>query len=93
MLRMFGRKPRDEGRAALADGLKIRLRDHLQLEPGDELTVSEIVCPDPACPGTETVILVLRARRRTLALKVPKPMAEIDPDDIAALSLPGDAEG
>lgn len=93
MLRMFSRKPRDETRTALADGLKRRLRDHLRLDAADELTVSEIACPDPACPGTETVILVLRARRRTLALKIAKPMAEIEGDDIAALSLPGDAQG
>ena len=31
------------------------------------LTVSEIVCADPACPGTETVILIMAPGARSRA--------------------------
>jgi hypothetical protein len=34
---------------------------------------NEIVCPDPACPGTETVILVMVPSRPTRACKVAAP--------------------
>ncbi len=40
---------------------------------GDEVvvTVSEIACTDPACPGLETVILVLRPGEKAQAYKSP----------------------
>ena len=50
------------------------------------VSVNEIVCNDPACPGTETVILVMRAGRKTEAAKVSKPAAEvIEAEALAAL--------
>ena len=49
-----------------------------------ELTVSEIVCLDPACPGTETVILVMIPGSKTRAAKVQKPAAEISEPDLRA---------
>lgn len=44
---------------------------------------NEIVCADPACPGVETVILILAAKRRSRAFKVPKPLSEVTQDDVA----------
>ncbi|WP_232630263.1 hypothetical protein [Methylobacterium sp. Leaf118] len=38
--------------------------------PGTALTVSEIVCADPACPGTETVILIMAPGAPTRAVKL-----------------------
>jgi hypothetical protein len=86
----FSRR-RDDPHREAASRLKDRLRAHLRLGPEDGLTVSEIVCPDPACPGTETVVLVMRPGQRTAALKIAKPLAAVTDDDLAALSLPPDA--
>jgi hypothetical protein len=46
------------------------------------LAVNEIVCADPSCPGTETVVLVMQPARKTLAYKVSKPVDEVTEDDL-----------
>ncbi len=45
--------------------------------------VNEIVCADPACPGFETVILVMASGERTAARKIAKPLTEITQGDVA----------
>lgn len=74
------RPPRDE--AALA-----RIRGWTAAALGNpsglDLTISEVDCADPACPGLETFILVLREGEATQAVKVRKPIAEILEADIA----------
>lgn len=47
--------------------------------------VNEIVCPDPACPGFETCILVMKPGTHTRALKIAKPVAEVTQSDVAEL--------
>lgn len=54
--------------------------------------VNEIICNDPGCIGTETVILLMRPRQPTRAVKVLKPMAEVTELDIH-LALASNAEG
>jgi hypothetical protein len=79
---LFGRKDGDdEARAALA-ALKERARTVLSLSDGATVAVNEIVCADPACPGLETVILVMEPGRRTRALKVAKAAAEVTDEDL-----------
>ena len=90
MLSLF-RRDRDDPRRARMEALKGSLRAHLGLAECDGLTVSEIVCPDPACPGTETVVLVMKTGRKTVALKIAKPLQEVGNADIAALALPSEA--
>lgn len=51
---------------------------------GTALRVGELLCPDPACPGLETVILVMVPGARTRACKVAKPLAEVSRADVAA---------
>jgi hypothetical protein len=46
------------------------------------LAVNEIVCADPACPGYETVVLIMAPGRKTRALKVQKPVGEVTEQDI-----------
>jgi hypothetical protein len=46
------------------------------------VSVNEIVCNDPGCPGTETVILVMVPGRKTAACKVTKAMADVTDDDV-----------
>jgi hypothetical protein len=50
---------------------------------GVSLTLSEVECADPACPGMETIILVMRAGEATQAVKIRKPMAQIVETDLA----------
>ena len=60
------------------------------LGPEVGLTVSEIVCADPACPGTETVILVMIPGARSRACKIGKPLEAVTDEDVAtALRPPG----
>jgi len=53
------------------------------LPPGTQVSVSEIVCRDPGCPGTETVILVMRAGEKTRAAKITKDAADVTDADVA----------
>lgn len=75
----FGKSPID--REALAR-VKDLAREVLALGEEVSLSVNEINCTDPACPGTETVILVMAPGERTRALKVMKPVEEVCADDI-----------
>ncbi|GJE17744.1 hypothetical protein [Methylobacterium marchantiae] len=47
------------------------------VEPDCVVKVNEILCPDPACPGLETIILVMRPGRKTRAAKVSRPLLEV----------------
>ncbi|MCJ2081256.1 hypothetical protein [Methylobacterium sp. J-090] len=44
--------------------------------------VNEIVCADPACPGMETILLLMPPGRPTRAVKIAKPMAEVTEGDV-----------
>jgi hypothetical protein len=75
----FRKKPQRDD-AALA-----RLRGWIITELGDPaptLTISEIECGDPACPGLETIILVMREGAATQAIRIRKPITEIDVADV-----------
>jgi hypothetical protein len=50
--------------------------------PDIGISVSEIICRDPGCPGTETIILVMPPGRKTAACKVSKVMADVTDDDV-----------
>ncbi|HKH33569.1 MAG TPA: hypothetical protein VKA80_05295 [Beijerinckiaceae bacterium] len=51
--------------------------------PADaSLAVNEIVCTDPSCPGTETIVLVMRPGRKTEARKVSKPVEAVTEADL-----------
>jgi hypothetical protein len=66
------------------DALKSIVRERLGLDDAAVVSISEIQCGDPACPGNETVILVMRPKRRTAAYRVPAPLSEVGPEDIEA---------
>ncbi|GLS44510.1 hypothetical protein [Methylobacterium brachythecii] len=46
--------------------------------------VNEIVCADPACPGFETVLLIMAPKTRSAAAKIAKPLAEVTREDVVA---------
>lgn len=90
------RRGRPAGAEALrlreaSDRIKDRVTSRLDLDAADAVSVNEILCPDPACPDLETIILVMSPRRATRAAKVRKPMTEVtDADvDVALSELTG----
>lgn len=48
------------------------------------IKVNEIICADPACPGTETVVLVMAPGYRTTACKVQADAIDITHEQIVA---------
>jgi hypothetical protein len=52
------------------------------LPAGTSLAVNEIVCTDPSCPGTETIVLVMQPGRKTRAYKVAKALDEVTDQDL-----------
>lgn len=77
----FRKKPDSAADSARADIR--RWAEHALGQPeGLALTISEVECPDPACPGFETFILVMREGEATQAVKVKKPLAEVCEADV-----------
>lgn len=77
--RVFGReKPEPEAVARV----KAWARAALAPDDGAAITVNEIACLDPACPGLETVILVMRRGERSRAYKIAGALAEIGPEQV-----------
>ncbi|BCB17680.1 hypothetical protein [Bosea sp. ANAM02] len=68
---------------ALAERLKAQVRELLGLPETAAVAVNEIICADPACPGSETVILVMKPGKKTRAYKLQMAMAEVTPEALA----------
>ncbi|RXT54483.1 hypothetical protein B6S44_12625 [Bosea sp. Tri-44] len=89
-LGLFGRDKRDAAGADAAAQVKRQVRELLGLPENAVIAVNEILCADPACPGTETVILVMKPGEKTKAFKVQMGLAELTPEALAqALSVEG----
>ncbi|MGL5113945.1 MAG: hypothetical protein ACRC7C_01355 [Beijerinckiaceae bacterium] len=50
--------------------------------PDVGVSVNEIVCNDPGCPGQETVILVMVPKKKTAATKISKAIVDVTEDDV-----------
>jgi hypothetical protein len=72
-------KPVDRSQNARVKALVF---DALGRNPDIGISVNEIVCTDPGCPGQETVILVMAPLKKTAACKVSKAMADVSDDDV-----------
>lgn len=83
--RWHGRKPqRNDGeRARVAQMVCQQLAWVGNSVPS--VTVSEIDCGDPACPGLETVILVFLPGHPTKAFKIAKRMGDVAAADLAPI--------
>jgi hypothetical protein len=64
------------------DRVKDWARKSLNAQGETSFAVNEIACTDPACPGVETVILVMRPGQKTRAYKVQKSLASVTEPDI-----------
>jgi hypothetical protein len=62
--------------------IKSCVRHVLALPAGTTLTVNEIACLDPACPGLETVILVMEPGRKTRAYKIARALDAVTDQDV-----------
>lgn len=69
------------------DRIETWARAHGHFTEGTTLKVSEIFCPDPACPGDETVILVMEPGRRTRAVKISSSLAAVTEEAVRAAVL------
>lgn len=78
----FAPKPR----GVLGDVVRVKalVRDVLGLPEAVGVTVSEIVCRDPVCPGLETVILIMPPGAPTRHIRIPGPIAAVTKDALAA---------
>jgi len=87
-LGLFGGTARrgDDAKAlakAAAERLKGQVRGLLSLDETAAVAVNEILCADPACPGSETVILVMKPGEKTRAFKLQMTMDEVTPEALA----------
>jgi hypothetical protein len=62
--------------------VKTLVFDALGKNPDIGISVNEIICTDPGCPGQETVILVMIPLKKTAACKVSKAMVDVSDDDV-----------
>jgi hypothetical protein len=67
----------------VAECLKAQVRALLGLPEVATIAVNEILCADPACPGNETVILVMKPGEKTRAYKLQMAMAEVTAEALA----------
>ncbi|MFC5391913.1 hypothetical protein [Bosea vestrisii] len=81
---LFGRDKREAAGADASARIKQQVRELLGLPESAVIVVNEILCADPACPGTETVILVMKPGEKTRAFKVQMGLAELTPEALAA---------
>lgn len=88
MALLFRSRSDDPERADSSRRVAALARAALSLGEDDAVTVSEIACGDPACGGAETVVLIMRAGRRTEAVKFLKPMAQVTEDDVRGKLAP-----
>jgi hypothetical protein len=81
---LFGKGAADKAVASeAATRIKADIRDLLGLPEDAVNAVNEILCADPACPGTETVILVMNPGEKTKAFKAQMAMSELTREALA----------
>lgn len=85
---LFGKGKREAGEAETAASIKQQVRELLCLPENAVIAVNEILCADPACPGTETVILVMNPGEKTRAFKVQMALADLTPAALATALAP-----
>ncbi|AMJ63746.1 hypothetical protein AXW83_16865 [Bosea sp. PAMC 26642] len=82
---MFGKSAAEKAKAsAEAARIKADVRDILGLPEAAAIAVNEILCADPACPGNETVILVMNPGEKTKAFKLQMGLAEVTREALMA---------
>ena len=78
---LFGRKASPADTATRA-AILTWARHAAGFDASGIVKVNEIVCADPACPGMETILLLMPPGRPTRAVKIAKPMADVTQGDV-----------
>ena len=68
--------------------LMIEARAVLGVEDDTVVSISEHACGDPGCGGAQTVILLMRPRRPTEAVRIDKPIDAVTRADLAVALAP-----
>ena len=89
MFGLFRRRVPQE--RAQANALKAIVRARLALAEDVAVTVSEVQCGDVACPGVETVVLVMAPGSRTRAYRIRRPVAAVDEAALREAMIEGGA--
>ena len=79
---LFRRSRPERPGAATVEQIRSWVLAAPDLAPGTAVTVNEIVCLDPSCPGIETVMLLMKAGKKTRACKIAKAMDEVTEQDV-----------
>lgn len=84
-MRPFGRRGRTDN-AAAAQRVKAWVREACSLDDATTVMVSELRCQEPGCPPLETFVAILEPGKDRRELRLHKALAEVGPDDVAALT-------
>lgn len=85
---LFRRSQPERPPAEATERVKAWVMAVLDSRPETAVTVNEIVCLDPSCPGVETVMLVMEPGARTRAYKIGKALDEVTEQDVRQALLP-----
>lgn len=85
----FGRR-RSAGRAA---ELKGWVAARLDLAADHIMTVAQLACLEPGCPPLETVVRIDQRGKPMIIIRVPKALADVTDEDIAAAIGNGTGRG
>jgi hypothetical protein len=80
-------------RKEAAFDLMVEARAILDLDDDTVVSVSEHACGDPGCCGAQTVILLMRPRQATEAVRIDKPIDAVTRADLVAALAPPAAGG
>ena len=81
------RNPKDPDNVAITRLVKTWTAEVFELPADTVVSVSEINCMDPACPGTETHIMILYANKETSNFSIGKPLTYIRRWDVEVLLI------
>ena len=80
---MFFKNPRDPNNIEVTKAIKQWTKELLHLQEDKVvLFVSEIDCVDPACPGTETHIMIAENEKKPQLLRIQKPLTFVRKRDV-----------
>jgi hypothetical protein len=74
-------------RAAI-ERVKVWAQEALGNPAGTAIAVNEIACTDPACPGVETVLLIMEPGAKTRACKIAKALDTVSEQDVRVAVVP-----
>jgi hypothetical protein len=74
--------------AGAATVLMAHARTVIGADDDTAVSVSEHDCGEPGCCGARTIVLVMRPRRPTEAVRIDKPLEQVTPTDLSDALAP-----